>query len=309
MEKDYKVIKKLGEGGFGDVYLIEKSVQIQEKYDKTNLNNKLLIEEPEENLINKKEEKEKIDSYGKFIDDIGKDLIIKETQREIIGEEEEDDDKEAEEQRIEEMIKETSKLQIINNEPLDEYNDNKTSSDNKDNQPIDNINKNKIIDISIDDDKEENETPIETRKKIESGTPKLAIQSKITEEIHYNLDDEKKEINTDDEEYDEITGEVKPKGLNEKHITLFLRKSSSHLLKNQHSVKETHNAIPEVDKSVKEEVDEDNIISEDENDSEIEIIKEPYEKFVYDVCIDLLQQKKKRNVVFVLKITKKMMKL
>ncbi len=107
------------------------------------------------------------------------------------------------------MIKETSKLQIINNEPLDEYNDNKTSSDNKDNQPIDNINKNKIIDISIDDDKEENETPIETRKKIESGTPKLAIQSKITEEIHYNLDDEKKEINTDDEEYDEITGEAK----------------------------------------------------------------------------------------------------
>jgi hypothetical protein len=105
----------------------EKTIQLQEKYDKTNLNNKLLNEKPEENLINKKEEKVKIDSYDKFINDIGKDLIIKETQREIIGEEEEDDDKEAEEQRIEEIIKETSKLQIINNEHLDEYNNIKIS--------------------------------------------------------------------------------------------------------------------------------------------------------------------------------------
>ena len=54
-------------------------------------------------------------------------------------------DKEAEEQRIEEIIKETSKLQIINNEPLDEYNNIKTSLNNKDNQIIDNINNNKLL--------------------------------------------------------------------------------------------------------------------------------------------------------------------
>ena len=36
-------------------------------------------------------------------------------------------DKEAEEERIEEIIKETSKLQIINNEHLDEYNNIKIS--------------------------------------------------------------------------------------------------------------------------------------------------------------------------------------
>jgi hypothetical protein len=54
-------------------------------------------------------------------------------------------DKEAEEERIEEIIKETSKLQIINNEPLDEYNNIKTSLNNKDNQIIDNINNNKLL--------------------------------------------------------------------------------------------------------------------------------------------------------------------
>ena len=37
-----------------------------------------------------------------------------------------------------------------------------------------------------------------------------------------------------------------------KNITSFLRKRSSHLLKNQHSIKETHNAIPEEDKRFKD---------------------------------------------------------
>ena len=54
-------------------------------------------------------------------------------------------DKEVEEQRIEEIIKETSKLQIINNKPLDEYNNIKISLNNKDNQIIDNINNNKLL--------------------------------------------------------------------------------------------------------------------------------------------------------------------
>ena len=62
----------------------------------------------------------------------------------------------------------------------------------------------------------------------------------------------KKEINTENKEYDELTGEAKPKIFNEKYITSFLRKRSSHLLKNQHSIKETHNAIPEEDKRFKE---------------------------------------------------------
>ena len=58
-------------------------------------------------------------------------------------------DKEAEEERIEEIIKETSKLQIINNEPLDEYNNIKTSLNNKDNQIIDNINNNKLLKFQL----------------------------------------------------------------------------------------------------------------------------------------------------------------
>ena len=58
-------------------------------------------------------------------------------------------DKEAEEQRIEEIIKETSKLQIINNEHLDEYNNIKTSLNNKDNQIIDNINNNKLLKFQL----------------------------------------------------------------------------------------------------------------------------------------------------------------
>ena len=45
MGNDYKIIKKLGEGGFGDVYLIEK----QFKQYALKKSNKILTEEEKKN--------------------------------------------------------------------------------------------------------------------------------------------------------------------------------------------------------------------------------------------------------------------
>ena len=60
MEKDYKVIKKLGEGGFGDVYLIEKKCALKQS-------NKILTEG----------EKDKIKNMINIINKINNEHIIK----------------------------------------------------------------------------------------------------------------------------------------------------------------------------------------------------------------------------------------